>query len=93
MRAYAPLALPPLGWLVVPTVGGGVDMCEYVGVGVRDFAPPTTWVTWVEGGGVMLLPEALEMRFDCIFSIAVVPSTGRSACAGWGVMGALIATA
>lgn len=61
MRAYELLTPPLFAWLPVATVGGGVEICEYVGVGVRDFG---TAATWLDGGGVMLPPVALLTRLD-----------------------------
>ena len=57
-------------------VGGGVEMCETGGVGVRAFEREAEDVgTCVEGGGVML-GGAFSMRLACCFETAAVVASG-----------------
>jgi hypothetical protein len=67
-------------------VGGGVDICEPDGVGVRDFGRVLLGI-WAEGGGVMLL-VAFSTRCTCSLATPSAVSLGMLACDGWGVMGA-----
>lgn len=68
-------------------VGGGVEMCEIVGVGVRVFA---RWEagTCEDGGGVIWL-VAFSTRFACTLDIAAAALSGIVACGGLGVAGSL----
>ena len=58
-------------------VGGGVEMCEMVGVGVRVFVRCEEGIC-EDGGGVMWF-AALSTRFACTFDIDAAALSGRVA--------------